>query len=90
VLTVGRDIPRVTWGTLWKLVGNEDVGWLLLGTNSHSPTGLMRADWRTKDLIDMAQGGLGFSEDQAQTMKAKLWTFASRKESSLVRPSAGR
>jgi len=68
----------------------HELGHLLLGTNSHSPSGLMRADWRTKDLIDMAQGGLGFSEEQARTMKAKLWTFASRKESSLGRPSAGR
>jgi hypothetical protein len=68
----------------------HELGHLLLGTNSHSPTGLMRADWRTKDLIDMSQGGLRFSEEQARAMKAKLSTFASRKESSLGRPSAGR
>ena len=68
----------------------HELGHLLLGLNSHSPTGLMRADWRTKDLIDMARGGLGFSQEQARTMKAKLSTFASRRVSSLGRPSAGR
>ena len=60
----------------------HEVGHLLLGSNSHSPNGLMRADWRTKELIGMAQGGLGFVEEQTQTMKAKLSTFALRKEAS--------
>lgn len=68
----------------------HELGHLLLGTSSHSPTGLMRADWRTRDLTGMAQGGLVFSNEQAQRMKAKLSTFALRKESSLSRPSAGR
>jgi hypothetical protein len=68
----------------------HELGHLLLGTNSHSPTGLMRADWRTKDLTDMAQGGLVFSNEQAQKMKAELSTSALRRESSLSRPSAGR
>jgi hypothetical protein len=57
---------------------------------SHSPSGLMRGNWRTKDLTDMAQGGLGFSEEQARTMKAKLSTFALQKESPPGKPSAGR
>ena len=65
----------------------HELGHLLLGSNSHSPTGLMRADWRTKDLTGIAQGGLVFSDEQAQRMKAKLSTFALRKESSFVRPS---
>jgi hypothetical protein len=68
----------------------HELGHLLLGTNSHSPTGLMRADWRTKDLTGMAQGGLAFGDEQAQRMKAKLSTFALRKESSLGQPSGGR
>ena len=68
----------------------HELGHLLLGTNSHSPTGLMRADWRTRDLMGMAQGGLVFGDEQAQRMKAKLSTFALRKESSLGQPSAGR
>jgi hypothetical protein len=68
----------------------HELGHLLLGPNSHSPTGLMRADWRTKELTYMAQGGLGFGEGQTQTMKAKLSTVASRKEASHRRTAAGR
>jgi hypothetical protein len=68
----------------------HELGHLLLGSNSHSPTGLMRADWRTKDLTGMAQGGLVFSDEQAQRMKIKLSTFALRKESPLRRSSASR
>lgn len=68
----------------------HELGHLLLGSNSHSPTGLMRADWRTRELTDMAQGGLGFGEGQTETMKAKLSTFASRKEASPCRTAAGR
>ena len=67
----------------------HELGHLLLGSNSHSPTGLMRADWRTKELIGIAQGGLVFSDEQAQRMKAKLATFAFRKDASPLRP-AGR
>src|SRR5579859_1082509 len=28
----------------------HEIGHLILGTNSHSPTGIMRASWRSKDL----------------------------------------
>jgi hypothetical protein len=66
----------------------HELGHLLLGSNSHSPAGLMRGDWRTKDLADMAQGGLGFNDEQTQKIKTKLSTFATRKVSSLGRPSA--
>jgi hypothetical protein len=68
----------------------HELGHLLLGSNSHSPTGLMRADWRTKELIGMAQGGLVFSDEQAQRMKAQLATFAFRKDASPLRAAAGR
>jgi hypothetical protein len=67
----------------------HELGHLLLGLNSHSPTGLMRADWRAKELTFMAQGGLIFSDEQAQRMKAKLSTFAFRKDA-FLRTAAGR
>jgi len=50
----------------------------------------MRADWRAKELAFMAQGGLIFSDEQAQRMKAKLSTFAFRKDASPSRSAAGR
>jgi hypothetical protein len=68
----------------------HELGHLLLGSNSHSPTGLVRADWRTKELTDMEQGGLGFGDEQAQRMKAKLATPAFRKGASPRLSAAGR
>jgi hypothetical protein len=50
----------------------HELGHLLLGSNSHSPRGLMRASWRTAELALMAQGGLVLSEAQSQNIKAKL------------------
>ncbi len=61
----------------------HELGHLLLGSNSHSLTGLMGANWRTVDLIHMEQGGLAFSEEQSRKMKATLSTFAMRKDRGL-------
>lgn len=88
-VAVFRQSPTEVTTLLGYAMAHE-LGHLLLGSNSHSPTGLMRANWRTKDLTDMAQGGLRFSEEQAQTIKAKLSSFAFRKDPSPSRTAAGR
>jgi len=43
----------------------HELGHLLLGTNSHSPSGLMRAQWTREDLINAAKGNLRFSREQS-------------------------
>ena len=43
----------------------HELGHLLLGTNSHSPSGLMRAHWTPEDLANAAKGNLLFSREQA-------------------------
>ena len=83
-----QSINLVEPGTLLGHAIAHELGHLLLGSNSHSPTGLMSADWRTADLIHMQQGGLVFSVEQSLKMKARLSTFAMRKDPSLhVLPS---
>jgi len=83
-----QSINLVEPGTLLDHAIAHELGHLLLGSNSHSPTGLMSADWRTADLIHMQQGGLVFSVEQSLKMKARLSTFAMRKDPSLhVLPS---
>jgi|SRR5208282_5426134 len=68
----------------------HELGHLLLGSNSHSMTGIMRGNWCTEDLTHMAQGSLFFSEGQSRKMKAKLSTFALRRDTSFrAVPSAG-
>jgi hypothetical protein len=76
--------------TLLGYATAHELGHLLLGSNSHSLTGLMCADWRTKELTRMAQGGLGFGDEQAQRMKDKLATPAFRKGASPSQVAAGR
>lgn len=43
----------------------HELGHLLLGTNSHSPGGLMRARWTYEDLINATKGNLRFSREQS-------------------------
>ena len=83
-------VSSVEPGTLLGHAMAHELGHLLLGSNSHSLTGLMCANWRTKDLIHMEQGGLLFSEEQSLKMKAKLSTFAMQKDTGLhAVPSGG-
>jgi hypothetical protein len=83
-------VSSVEPGTLLGHAMAHELGHLLLGSNSHSLTGLMCANWLTKDLIHMEQGGLLFSEEQSLKMKAKLSTFAMQKDTGLhAVPSGG-
>jgi hypothetical protein len=75
-------VSLVEPGTLLGHAMAHELGHLLLGSNSHSLTGLMSANWRTADLIHMEQGGLVFSVEQSRKMKANLSTFATRKDPS--------
>jgi hypothetical protein len=43
----------------------HELGHLLLGTNSHSPSGLMRAHWTREDLSKASKGNLQFSREQS-------------------------
>ena len=43
----------------------HELGHLLLGTNSHSPGGLMRAHWTGEDLANASKGNLRFSREQS-------------------------
>lgn len=47
----------------------HEIGHLLLGTNSHFPVGIMRADWTQKDLQCISREGLQFTSEQAERMR---------------------
>jgi hypothetical protein len=47
----------------------HELGHLLLGTNSHSSSGLMSAFWSTKRLIIVQQRGLAFSSADAERLQ---------------------
>jgi len=48
----------------------HEIGHLLLGSNSHSALGLMRASWSRQDLQNAAAGDLLFTPEQAEAVKA--------------------
>jgi hypothetical protein len=62
----------------------HEIGHLLLGPNSHSPSGIMRPVMRESDEEWMSRGLLLFSADQARRMQANLMA---RVRSINLRPS---
>lgn len=65
-------------GTVLGNVAAHEIGHLLLGTNSHSPSGIMRADWHEVELSLAATRKLLFTEEQGRTMRKRLAVDAAR------------
>jgi len=62
----------------------HELGHLLLGTNSHSLTGLMRAHWTPEDLANASKGKLRFSREQSLRITNRLARGAPRDLQMLV------
>jgi hypothetical protein len=60
------------WAMLLADLMAHELGHLLLGQDSHSPTGIMRAIWRDEDMQDAAQGALLFTSTQSKLMRLRL------------------
>lgn len=58
--------------TLLGHVATHELAHLLLGTNSHTATGIMRARWGTKELQSANMGGLRFFHEQQETMAERV------------------
>jgi len=63
---------HVDLGTLLGHVVAHEIAHLLLGTNSHSDTGIMRPHWNERDLANASQGELLFTRAQGQTMRERV------------------
>jgi hypothetical protein len=50
----------------------HEVGHLLLGRDSHSPNGIMRALWTEKELLNASAGRLVFLPQQAAVMRTEV------------------
>jgi hypothetical protein len=68
----------------------HEIAHLLLGTNAHSDTGIMRPHWSEQDLVNASKGHLIFTQAQAQTMRKKVSRSLCRNDSGLVLPRSGR
>ena len=63
---------NVTLGLLLGDVVAHEIAHLLLGTNGHSDTGIMRPHWSERDLVEAGKGHLLFTQAQGQTMREKV------------------
>lgn len=63
------EAPQLTLGQLLGHGIAHEIGHLLLGTNSHSRSGLMSAHWNAQELRLAAGGQLNFSKDQAVAIR---------------------
>ena len=71
-LAILEQHARLSSATVLGTVMAHELGHLLLGTNSHSPTGLMRPLWNADDLLAASQGHLSFTEEQRQILRSRL------------------
>jgi len=60
--------------TILGHVAAHEIGHLLLGTNSHAPSGIMRARWESGELVSASKGTLFFSAAESRQMRNKLAT----------------
>jgi hypothetical protein len=70
-----RQLQEQTDGSPAVILGHamaHELGHLLLGTNSHSPSGLMRAHWTREDLADASKGNLRLSQEQSIRIAGRL------------------
>lgn len=64
----------------------HEIGHLLLGVQSHSPTGLMRARWDRSDMLRAATGWLIFTDDEGERLRADV--RARQQESGVLQAAA--
>jgi hypothetical protein len=56
----------------------HEIGHLLLGTNAHSPVGIMRPQWEGPELRSIGMGTFLFTPEQARTMGDNLLFLKAR------------
>jgi hypothetical protein len=70
--------------TLLGYVAAHELAHLLLGSNSHTELGIMRAKWGPKELESANIGGLRFLDEQREKMAARVTAGIRRNEQILA------
>jgi len=89
-LASSKALGVVDEGNLLGYVIAHELGHLLLGENSHSPEGVMRAVWQFEDLWQAAMGRLLFTATQAERMRARYLAVAERRRALEMSPASGK
>jgi hypothetical protein len=58
-------------GSILGSVMAHEIGHLLLGSNAHAVSGIMRAHWQLEELRRIAMGTLLFTSEQAELIRAR-------------------
>jgi hypothetical protein len=81
---------HVDLATLLGHVVAHEIAHLLLGTNSHSDTGIMRPHWDGRDLANAGRGELLFTRAQGQRMRERVSASSCSTARALVAVRSGR
>ncbi len=79
---------QVSLGTVLGNVAAHEIGHLLLGTNSHSVSGIMRAHWHDEELASASRRALLFTPAQSHRMREKLAAGPAEWKRASVAPGA--
>jgi hypothetical protein len=69
---IARAVDRTNVAYLLGAVSAHELGHLLLGTRSHSLSGIMEPVWANESLRRIGMGTLLFTREQSQLMKTRL------------------
>lgn len=89
-LSSSKALDSIGEGDLLGLVVVHELGHLLLGKDSHSSEGLMRARWGVAELREGAKGKLLFTKNQTESIRARYLSAATQAQVALIRSGAGK
>jgi len=90
VLTALKSAEGMRTGDLLGFVVAHELGHLLLGRDSHSPTGLMSPVWQLEEMHQAARGNLFFTEQQQDLIRARYLAALSKKQNERIQADSGK
>jgi len=87
-LSSAKALEVIREGDLLGCIIVHELGHLLLGKNSHSAEGLMRAKWEVWELREAARGNLLFTKSESERMRVRYFSAVARAEGASSRVKA--
>jgi hypothetical protein len=78
-IQLGSTAANIPVHVMMSLALVHEVGHLLLDSDEHAASGVMRAEWGQAELAAVQRGQMRFTADQCRRMKANLAKLASAK-----------
>ena len=75
-------------GDILACVIAHEIGHLLLGPNSHSPTGIMKGKWSAEELRGAGWGRLRFTPQQGELIRAEVLARSGERQASTAQMAA--